>query len=91
MGRFGNSGFNILAGPALFNLDFGLRKDFTPVDRIHLTLFATMANALNHPAFSNPRANISAPSTVGTIASQTRVLLGEVDPREIDLGLRLSF
>src|SRR5262249_44830761 len=28
IGRFGNSGFNILAGPPIRNLDFGLQKDF---------------------------------------------------------------
>jgi hypothetical protein len=31
-----------------------------------------MVNALNHPSFTTPAANISAPATVGVISSQTR-------------------
>jgi len=50
----------------------------------------TMANALNHPNFAVPRSNISSRGTVGTIASQVRVLNGSPSPREIDLGLRVD-
>jgi len=50
-----------------------------------------MVNAFNHPSFSVPSANISAPSSVGIISSQTRPLLGEPGPREIDFTLRLTF
>jgi len=50
-----------------------------------------MANALNHPNFSPPATNISSPGTVGVISGQTRPLLGEPAPREIDFALRLIF
>lgn len=51
----------------------------------------TMVNALNHPNFSLPGLNISAPAAVGVVTGQTRPLLGEPGPREIDFSLRLSF
>jgi hypothetical protein len=91
IGRFGNSGFNILAGPAIRNLDFGLLKDFKYRERLTLRFNMTMVNALNHPNFTNPAANISSPGTVGVISGQTRPLLGEPGPREIDFALRLIF
>jgi hypothetical protein len=76
---------NTLKGAPIRNLDFGLLKDFKYRERFTLRFTLTMVNALNHPSFSNPAANISAPGTVGVISSQTRPLLGEPGPREIDL------
>jgi hypothetical protein len=91
VGRFGNSGLNILHGPPIRNLDFGLLKDFKYRERLTVRFSLIMANALNHPNFTTPAANISAPGTVGVISSQTRPLLGEPAPREIDFALRLIF
>ena len=51
----------------------------------------TFVNALNHPNFALPALNISAPQTVGVISGQTRPLLGEPGPREIDFTLRVTF
>jgi hypothetical protein len=51
----------------------------------------TMANALNHPNFTFPANNISAPATVGTVSGLTKALFGDPSPREIDFMLRLSF
>jgi len=91
VGRFGNAGLNILRGPHIVNLDFGLMKNFKIREKQQLQFRMTMANALNHPNFSNPRANISSRGTVGTITGQVRALLGEPGPRQIDFGLRLIF
>lgn len=91
IGRFGNTGFNILAGPPIRNLDFGLLKDFKYRERLTVRFMMTMVNALNHPNFTVPAANISAPTTVGVISGQTRPLLGEPGPREIDFTLRFTF
>jgi hypothetical protein len=91
IGRFGNAGFNILAGPPIRNLDLGIQKDFKLNERITIQFSTLFVNALNHPSFSNPAANISAPTQVGIISSQTRPLLGEPGPREIDFTLRLTF
>jgi hypothetical protein len=91
VGRFGNSGLNILEGPGIANLDFAMGKYFTVREKTRLQLRLIMVNALNHPNFAVPRANISAPGTVGTINSMARVLNGEPATREINLGLRLEF
>ena len=69
----------------------GLLKEFKYAERFTLRFTLTMANALNHPNFTVPASNISAPSTVGVVSSQTRPLLGEPGPREVDFGLRLIF
>ncbi len=91
VGRFGNTGLNILSGPPIFNADFALMKNFTFREKKRLQFRMTMANALNHPNFAVPRANISSKGTVGTIAGQVRALLGEPAPRQIDFALRLQF
>ena len=91
IGRFGNSGFNILKGPPIKNLDFGLQKDFRYREVFKIQFSVLMVNAFNHPNFSVPAANISAPSNVGVVSGQTRPLLGEPGPREIDFTLRLTF
>jgi hypothetical protein len=91
IGRFGNSGFNTLAGPPIYNLDFGVQKDFKLNERFRIQFSTLMVNIFNHPNFTVPAANISAPTQVGIISSQTRPLLGEPGPREIDFTLRLSF
>jgi hypothetical protein len=91
IGRFGNSGLAILSGPPTRNLDFALLKEFKYADRYVLRFSMTMANALNHPNFTIPATNISAPATVGTVSSLTKALFGDPSPREIDFMLRLSF
>ncbi|MGH9354032.1 MAG: hypothetical protein ACRD2G_18035, partial [Terriglobia bacterium] len=91
VGRFGNAGYDILSGPPLFDLDFGLSKDFRIGEHVRLAFTTTMVNVLNHPSFNQPDPDISDVGTVGTIGSQTRVLGGEPAYREIDLGLRLEF
>ena len=91
VGRFGNTGFNILGGPPIRNIDFGLLKEFKYKERCQLRFTLSLANALNHPNFTVPASNISSTGTVGVISSQTRPLLGEPGPREIDFALRLSF
>jgi hypothetical protein len=91
VGRFGNSGLNVIAGPPIRNLDFALMKNVALRESKRLQFRLTMANALNHPNFAVPRSNISATSTVGTINSQVRALNGSPSTREVDIGLRLEF
>jgi hypothetical protein len=91
VGRFGNSGLNILEGPGIANLDFALGKYFQVNEKSKLQFRLIMVNALNHPNFAVPRATITAPATVGTINAMARVLNGEPATREINLGLRLEW
>jgi hypothetical protein len=91
VGRFGNAQQNILTGPGIRNLDFSLMKWFHITEKARVQFRLIMVDALNHPNFANPRANISSTGTVGTIISTARVLNGEPATREIDLGLRVVF
>ena len=59
VGRFGNTGLNILEGPGIKNLDFSLMKWFNVTEKMRLQFRLIMVNALNHPNFAVPRANIS--------------------------------
>jgi hypothetical protein len=91
VGRFGNAGTNILEAPTIAGLDFALTKTFKLTEKLRLQFDANMSNALNHPNFSPPRANISSKSTVGTIASTTRLMSGVSPSREVDLYLHVIF
>ena len=65
-----------------------LRYDLTETKRLQFR--ALMTNALNHPNFSNPAANISSPGTVGQITSTFAEQIGE-DARQIHFSLRFEF
>jgi hypothetical protein len=91
VGRFGTSGWAYLVGPPIRNLDFGLAKEFKVRERIKLRFNMTMADALNHPNFQVPAANISSTGTVGVISGARNALLGEPSTRNIDFILRLMF
>ncbi len=80
---YGNSGRNILVGPALSNIDFSLAKTFSLTERFRLQFRAESFNATNTPYFGLPAANINTPGA-GAITSA-----GE--PRRVQFGLKLQF
>ena len=80
--RFGNSGRNLLRGPGLVNLDFGLFKKFPIRERVTLETRFEAANLSNTPHFNNPTANISG----GNFMQVTSAL---PDQRQIRLTLRM--
>jgi hypothetical protein len=83
---FGNSGYGVLYGPGLINLDFGLRKVFNLTERQKLQLRAEAFNAPNHPNFGNPNANIDAgPGSAGAITSV------QGGNRVVQIGLKYQF
>jgi hypothetical protein len=83
---FGNSGVNVLIGPGLINLDFGLRKVFDITERQKLQLRLESFNTLNHPNFGQPDSGIDdGPGAAGVITS-----LGNPQ-RIIQLGLTYRF
>jgi hypothetical protein len=84
--KFGNVGRNTLRGPGFFNLDMSLFRSFAITERIRLQFRGEFLNALNHPNFSNPGANISDAGTFGFITSTTGT--GE---RNIRLSARVAF
>jgi outer membrane receptor protein involved in Fe transport len=83
---FGNSGYNVLIGPGLVNLDLGVRKIFSVTERQKVEFRAEFYNALNHPNFGLPNSDIDAGSGAsGTITS----LNGNM--RTVQLALKYRF
>lgn len=82
---FGNSGYGIIVGPGLINLDLGLRKVFSITERQKLQLRFEAFNAANHPNWGNPNMNIDAGP--GAAAAITTV----VSNRVVQAGLKYSF
>jgi len=66
---YGNSGYNMLWGPAWQNWDMSLQKNVIWKERYRLQLRADSFNIFNHPNFAPPNAAISNTSTVGTVTS----------------------
>ncbi|MBC8165097.1 MAG: TonB-dependent receptor [Bryobacteraceae bacterium] len=81
---YGNSGRNILRGPGRRNIDFSLFKDFSPKEFLKAQFRAEVFNLFNTPQFDLPNSGIGNPAA-GTITG----IVG--NPRQIQLGLRISF
>ncbi|HMD83660.1 MAG TPA: carboxypeptidase-like regulatory domain-containing protein [Terriglobia bacterium] len=81
--RFGNAGRGILDGPGIFNLDFGMYKDFKLSERFKMQFRSEFFNAFN-------RANFNGLSTSITSGS-TGQITGAADGREIQFALKLTF
>jgi hypothetical protein len=93
IGRLGNAGRNIVAGPGFWQFDSGLVKSF-PIfkERIRVNLSALATNAFNHPNPGDPAMDISVPLTAGKILT----ILGDnntsgIGMRQVTLNLRLEF
>jgi len=84
VGRFGNSGVNILTGPGLFVLNSGIHKEFSLGERARAVLQFTAVNAPNHVNYSNPSSNISSSGTVAKITRAGAARAGQ-------LALRIEF
>jgi hypothetical protein len=90
VGRFGNSGVNVLQGPHLVDFDVSLMKDFRISERFTADFRATATNVFNHPNLSNPSGDISSPGTFGVSTSTAYELYGQ-QSRFLDIMLRLQF
>lgn len=81
---FGNAGRNIVRGPALNQMNFGLHKDFQITEKFKTEFRMEAFNFFNKTNLGNPNANRSS-GTFGTITG----LNGPA--REIQFALRLAF
>jgi hypothetical protein len=81
--RFGNSGRNILTGPALHNWDLAFMKRFKFSERFDLQFRAEFFNTFNFAQFFPPETHVGNPN-IGKI-SRAR------EPRDIQFGLKLTF
>ena len=91
-GTFGNAGHNSLRGPAYFDIDLALSRDFKLMERFTLQVRSEAFNLFNRPNFSGPNslglnlgpnANISS-STFGQITTAG-------DPRILQASMKLIF
>jgi hypothetical protein len=81
--RFGNAGRGILEGPGIFNLDFGLYKNFKITERFNMQFRSEFFNSFN-------RANFNSVSTSLTSGNYGQ-LTGASDGRQIQFALKLTF
>src|SRR5262249_51834515 len=82
-GTFGNLGRNTIIGPSLADLDFVLAKNFALRENVRLQFRAEFFNLLNHPNYNIVGRILNDP-TFGRVLSQ-------LDPRQLQFGLKLGF
>ena len=80
---FGDAHRGTLRGPAHYNVDFSVFKDFKLSERMNLQFRAEMFNLFNTPAFGLPANAVDAPGA-GSISSSGA-------SRQIQFALKLSF
>jgi hypothetical protein len=90
-GTNGNSGRNILRGPAALNTDFSLFKNFRIRETKNLQFRAEMFNLFNTPQFGQPGATLTAPATFGRSLATIGTIGGFGSNRQVQLALRLNF
>jgi hypothetical protein len=95
-GLFGSCAPRKFHGPGIQMVDLSIFKDFRFTERWYLQFRAEFFNALNHPNFANPSANISSPGSFGKVSNTLAPILGTDsggpgDPREIQFALKLYF
>ena len=83
LGTFGNASHNSLRGPGYFDVDLAVSREFKLLERLTLSARVEAFNALNHPNFQSPVANISA-SNFGQITTAS-------DPRILQASMKLVF
>ncbi len=83
---FGNAGRNIVTGPSLFQMDFGLYKNFRITETVGLQVRSEYFNLFNNVNFGAPNANFDSPAfgTIGALAAGQTA-------RQIQMGVKLLF
>jgi hypothetical protein len=89
--RFGNSGYNILRGPGLFNWDFGLHREFSLTGSVRLQLRLESFNFTNTPHLAIPDNNVGDGADFMTITGVQDLGREGIDERQFRLGLRIVF
>jgi hypothetical protein len=81
---FGNSGKSHVRGPGVVNFDLSIFKKFAIDEKRALEFRSEFFNAFNNPHFNNPNTSLGN-AAFGRISSTA------LTPREIQLGLKLTF
>ncbi|HSE18687.1 MAG TPA: carboxypeptidase regulatory-like domain-containing protein [Pyrinomonadaceae bacterium] len=88
--RFGNSGRNVIIGPAFNNTDISVIKNTYIGDRLRIQFRAEVFDVFNHANFGRPGNTVGTPS-FGRISS-TRFPTGESgSSRQIQFALKFGF
>jgi hypothetical protein len=85
LGTFGTSAKATERAPDFRNLDLSIGKKFNVTENNYLDFRVEMFNAFNHPSFSPPARNISAPATFGFITGTIS------SARNIEFALKYYF
>ncbi len=102
--RLGNVGFNNLRAPGVFNWDFGVFRDFSITERVHIQFRAEAFNFTNTPHFAAPDSclcdanaidqatgRVIDPGPFMTINGVQDLAREGIDERQFRLGLRIKF
>jgi hypothetical protein len=89
--RFGNTGYNMLRGPGLFNWDFGLTREFSLTKEVKLQFRFEAFNFTNTPHLDVPDGNVGDGEDFMTITGVTNLAREGIDERQFRFGLRVVF
>jgi hypothetical protein len=102
--RLGNTGFNILRAPGIFNYDFSVSRDFNLSERFRLQFRMDSFNFTNHPHFSGPDNSLSDaaafnpithvvtdPGDFMTVTGVNSLAREGIDQRQFEFSLKLFF
>jgi Carboxypeptidase regulatory-like domain len=89
--RFGNTGYNMLRGPGLFNWDFGLQREFSLSGSLRLQLRLESFNFTNTPHLARPDGFVGDGEDFMTITSVQDLGREGIDERQFRLGVRFVF
>ena len=87
--RFGNTGYNILRGPGLFNWDFGLTREIAATRGFKVQLRLESYNFSNTPHLATPDSNVGDGEDFMTITSVQDLGREGIDERQFRLGIRI--
>lgn len=82
---YGNAGPFSLRGPAQYNVDFSVFKDFRIKESLNLELRGEVFNLFNTPEFAPPNNTVDIPGLSGSISSTVH------SARQLQVALRLKF
>jgi hypothetical protein len=87
--QWGNSGRNILQGPATNTVDFSVFKNIKLTEKKSLQLRSEFFNLFNTPQFNNPNSTVG--PGFGTISSAGSPTTLQRTSREVQLAAKVSF
>jgi outer membrane receptor protein involved in Fe transport len=75
-GQFGDAGVGIVRAPGFWNVDLSISKRIVTLGRQYIQIRGEMFNALNHPNFGAPNANIQSTAfgTITTTVGDSRIV-----------------